>query len=226
MPTASSPPALQGFPKPGSEAAIGLSSGGFSSYWAQPSYQKAAVAAYLSSGAKLPPASRGYNVSGRAYPDISAQATDYCVTPFGCGVAGTSCATPAVSGIFGLLNDLCAPAAARSPPPPRPPPASIGASRHPMCQRQLRRPRLGVLTRLPPTIASTHRRLQNGKSTLGFLNPFIYQNAAAFNDVTTGANSGCGFIEKGWPATAGWDAVTGVGTPNYEKLAAAVAALP
>lgn len=164
-----------GFPKPGSETAIGLSSGGFSSYWAQPTYQKDAVAKYLASSAALPPATRGYNVSGRAYPDISAQATDYCVTPFGCGVAGTSCATPTASGIFGLLNDL---------------------------------------------------RLQGGKATLGFLNPFIYSNAAAFNDVTTGANSGCGFVEKGWPATAGWDAVTGVGTPNYVKLAAAVAALP
>ena len=55
--------------------------------------------------------------------------------------------------------------------------------------------------------------------------PFIYENADAFNDITSGSNSGCSFGD-GWPATKGWDAVTGVGTPNYEKLAKAVAALP
>ena len=47
----------------------------------------------------------------------------------------------------------------------------------------------------------------------------------AFNDVTTGASSGC-FLGPGWPAAPGWDAVTGVGTPNYAKLAKVVAALP
>jgi hypothetical protein len=41
-----------------------------------------------------------------ADPDISAQATNFCVTPFGCGVAGTSCASPTAAGIFALLNDL------------------------------------------------------------------------------------------------------------------------
>merc|ERR1711904_291043 len=99
--------------------------------------------------------SRGYNISGRAYPDISAQATNFCVNPGGCGVAGTSCASPTAAALFSLLNDV---------------------------------------------------RLQNGKSTLGFLNPLIYENAASFNDVTTGSNSGCGFSEGGWPAKQGWDA--------------------
>ena len=54
-----------GFPKPGSETAIGLSSGGFSGYWAQPEYQKSAVAGYLKT-AGLPPVSRGYNTTGRS----------------------------------------------------------------------------------------------------------------------------------------------------------------
>ena len=67
------------WPKPGagSEAAIGLSSGGFSGYWPIPDYQKDAVAAYLKQS-DLPDASM-YNASGRAYPDISAQAIE-CVT--------------------------------------------------------------------------------------------------------------------------------------------------
>ena len=64
-------------------------------------------------------------------------------------------------------------------------------------------------------------RLAANKSTLGFLNPFIYAHAAAFNDCTTGSNLGCLGI-GGFPAIAGWDAVTGVGTPNFEALQQAV----
>ena len=91
-----------GYPSPGSEEGVGLSSGGFSSYWAMPDWQKSAVATYLSTASGLPPTKVGYNTSNRAYPDISAQATDFCVTPFGCSIAGTSCATPTASGVFAL----------------------------------------------------------------------------------------------------------------------------
>lgn len=91
------------------EVAVGLSSGGFSNHYAMPAYQTDAVSAYLNSGSsKLPPASRGYNVTGRAYPDIAAQATDFTVVANGIpnpGVAGTSCASPTASGIIALLND-------------------------------------------------------------------------------------------------------------------------
>ena len=47
---------------------------------------------------------------------------------------------------------------------------------------------------------------------LGYLNPWIYKNAQAWNDITTGSSEGCGIGAKGWPAAVGWDAVTGVGT--------------
>eukprot|EP01062_Namystynia_karyoxenos_P059778 TRINITY_DN511_c0_g1_i1.p2 TRINITY_DN511_c0_g1~~TRINITY_DN511_c0_g1_i1.p2 ORF type:complete len:582 (+),score=200.68 TRINITY_DN511_c0_g1_i1:92-1747(+) len=163
-----------GYPKPGSESAVGLSSGGFSNYWAMPDYQKDAVAAYLRQSGLPSQSQRGYNTTSRAYPDIAAQATLFCVTPFGCANTGTSCASPTAAAVISLLNDL---------------------------------------------------RMQGGKPSLGFLNPFIYQNAAAFNDITTGASSGCS-SSAGWPAKPGWDAVTGVGTPNYAKLAKAVSALP
>ena len=33
-------------------------------------------------------------------------------------------------------------------------------------------------------------------------------------------------VARGYAAVAGWDPVTGLGTPNYEKLAAVVKALP
>jgi hypothetical protein len=59
-------------------------------------------------------------------------------------------------------------------------------------------------------------RLKAGKSALGFLNPFIYQNAAAFNDVTTGCNKASG--PHGFTASKGWDPATGVGTPNFAAL--------
>ncbi|KZP17323.1 subtilisin-like protein, partial [Athelia psychrophila] len=61
--------------------------------------------------------------------------------------------------------------------------------------------------------------LNAGKSPLGFLNPWLYANPGAFNDITTGSNPGCG--TKGFPAAKGWDPVTGLGTPNYVALLAA-----
>jgi len=71
-------------------------------------------------------------------------------------------------------------------------------------------------------------RLQQGKSSLGFLNPLIYQTAAnvpnAFNDATSGFNAGCSI--DGFPAWAGWDSVTGWGSPNYEILSQVVLNLP
>jgi tripeptidyl-peptidase-1 len=58
--------------------------------------------------------------------------------------------------------------------------------------------------------------LSAGKSPLGFLNPWIYANPQAFNDITKGSNPGCG--TQGFPAEVGWDPVTGLGTPNYAAL--------
>ncbi|KAL5115587.1 hypothetical protein ACEQ8H_006563, partial [Pleosporales sp. CAS-2024a] len=59
-------------------------------------------------------------------------------------------------------------------------------------------------------------RLRQGKGPIGFLNPIIYKHPEMFNDVIVGANPGCG--TDGFPASPGWDPVTGHGTPNYEKM--------
>ncbi|KAI0066344.1 subtilisin-like protein [Artomyces pyxidatus] len=60
-----------------------------------------------------------------------------------------------------------------------------------------------------------------GKPVLGFLNPFLYSTgASALNDITSGSNPGCN--TNGFTATAGWDPVTGLGTPNFAKLLTAV----
>ncbi|KAI0737696.1 tripeptidyl peptidase A [Daedaleopsis nitida] len=67
-------------------------------------------------------------------------------------------------------------------------------------------------------------RLEQGLPPLGFLNPLVYAIEAvapqAFNDITTGNNPGCG--TPGFNATKGWDPITGVGTPNFQKLRAIV----
>ena len=70
-------------------------------------------------------------------------------------------------------------------------------------------------------------RFAAGKPAMGFINPFLYANAGpggGFNDVTTGRNCGpeaCGnkASDGGFPATVGWDAATGLGTPNFGNLA-------
>ncbi len=173
------------------ETAATFSSGGFSNFFAQPSYQTAAVEAYLTALGKTNAGK--FNTSGRAFPDVSAQAENVEIIVGGetGTVAGTSCASPIFASVISLLND---------------------------------------------------RLIAAGQPALGFLNPFLYSAAgsAALNDITTGKclplcsskplltwrrcdtgdNPGCG--TNGFPAKAGWDPVTGLGTPNFAKLLTAV----
>ncbi|KAJ7499925.1 family S53 protease-like protein [Mycena latifolia] len=59
-----------------------------------------------------------------------------------------------------------------------------------------------------------------GKSSLGFLNPWLYANPGMFNDVTKGNNPGCG--ADGFEARKEWDpSLLGLGTPNFTKMKAA-----
>ena len=62
-----------------------------------------------------------------------------------------------------------------------------------------------------------NERLQAGKSPVGFINPVLYQQAKALNDIVLGHNSGCG-VREAFRAAEGWDAVTGLGSPDYERL--------
>jgi tripeptidyl-peptidase I len=68
------------------------------------------------------------------------------------------------------------------------------------------------------------QRLQAGKSPLGFLPPLFYKNPQMFNDVTSGSNPGCS--TNGFPAASGWDPVTGLGSPDFQKMSSVVASLP
>jgi len=63
-------------------------------------------------------------------------------------------------------------------------------------------------------------RLNAGKAPLGFANPFFYglatTNPEAFNDLTTGKNTG-GF-STGFSAAKGWDPCSGIGTLKFDVL--------
>lgn len=75
-------------------------------------------------------------------------------------------------------------------------------------------------------------RLKAKKPSLGFLNPLLYSNPTALNDIVLGGSTGCDGHARfhgspngspvipyaSWNATAGWDPVTGLGTPNFPKL--------
>ncbi|TCD64191.1 hypothetical protein EIP91_004467 [Steccherinum ochraceum] len=74
------------------------------------------------------------------------------------------------------------------------------------------------------------RLMSAGRSPMGFLNPFLYSKGRwTFLDVTRGNNpgtnlthitGGCG--TSGFSASPGWDPITGLGTPDFNKLLVAV----
>jgi len=163
----------------GAQSAWDCGGGGFSNYFAQPSWQSSQVSAYFAeaTAAGVLPEARLYNATGRGYPDLAAlggQTNAYCISYKGgtfAGVAGTSASSPVVAGIFALLNNV---------------------------------------------------RLSKGQPSLGWLNPFIYQNGNCFNDVNDGTSNFCYKGYDGFAALNGWDPATGFGTPNYSCLASKV----
>ncbi|KAF7368598.1 Family S53 protease-like protein [Mycena venus] len=71
------------------------------------------------------------------------------------------------------------------------------------------------------------RLVADGKPVLGFLNPWLYGNAGALTDITIGHNSGDACENStfsGFDAAAGWDPLTGLGTPIFDKLLSAAMA--
>ena len=53
-------------------------------------------------------------------------------------------------------------------------------------------------------------------NNIGYITPYLYQNPSFFNDITVGNNATNS--TTGYLSTVGWDAVTGLGTPNGQKI--------
>ncbi|EAW21651.1 S53 family peptidase [Aspergillus fischeri NRRL 181] len=86
------------------EKAISFSSGGFSDRFPRPSYQDSSVQGYLE---QLGSRWNGlYNPSGRGFPDVAAQATNFVVIDHGqtLRVGGTSASAPVFAAIVSRLN--------------------------------------------------------------------------------------------------------------------------
>jgi tripeptidyl-peptidase-1 len=152
-----------------SSGAVSSSGGGFSNVFPAPSYQRKDTRSYKQTEAThLSHFRDRFNMSGRGYPDVSAQAEGYLTMVDGQlrVIRGSSASTPVFASVVTLLNN---------------------------------------------------EREKVGKRRLGFLNPALYSQPHILNDIVTGANEGCG-VNPAFQATCGWDPVTGLGTPNYEKM--------
>jgi kumamolisin len=71
---------------------------------------------------------------------------------------------------------------------------------------------IGGTSAVAPLWAGLIARINSAKgSPVGFINPHLYRGFG-FNDVTSGDNGG-------YAAAIGWDACSGLGTPNGRKIA-------
>lgn len=152
-----------------SETAWNGSNGGFSRFFAEPSYQQT-----------LPASDQAELNHRRGTPDVASSADPgFGLAIYTAGswdvVGGTSAASPLWAGVAAIADQMAG---------------------HP----------------------------------LGFLNARLYKveasssGAKAFDDITTGNNSSTDANVQGYSATTGWDAVTGLGTPNAAVLLPALIA--
>jgi len=73
-----------------------------------------------------------------------------------------------------------------------------------------------------------NERMLAGKSPVGFINPALYIFSSTkrwMSDIRSGYSSGCGF-DDAFGAARGWDAGTGLGSPQYKRLLDMFLALP
>ncbi|MCJ1386330.1 vesicle formation at the endoplasmic reticulum [Xylographa soralifera] len=172
------------------EVAWVAGSGGFSNYFAQPSYQASAVNTYLTK--YLPAATKKYftpytNFTSRGFPDVSAHSLtpDYAVYVNNAASrsGGTSAASPVFAAIIALVND-----------------ARLRAGK----------PALGFLN--PFLYGAGLKGLTDitGGGSVG---------CNGVNGQTGATIPGASIIPyASWNATVGWDPVTGLGTPNFMAL--------
>eukprot|EP01038_Epipyxis_sp_PR26KG_P004236 gene4236-6013_t len=80
------------------------SGGGFSTFYAQPTWQTSAVSSYFTGLSAQP--SAGFNSAGRGYPDLALIGVEYQVVIGGTLISlfGTSCSSPVFAGLISLVN--------------------------------------------------------------------------------------------------------------------------
>jgi kumamolisin len=75
---------------------------------------------------------------------------------------------------------------------------------------------VGGTSAVAPLWAALIARINAAKGApAGFVNPKLYKAAGVCNDITQGNNGS-------FAASKGWDACTGLGSPNGQKVAAAL----
>lgn len=163
--------------------------GGFTLWDTTPSWQLDYVKKYLSSVSELPDP-KFYNSEGRAYPDVS--------------VVGHYCTVVSADGSGEGEWDYADGTSCSAP---------VFA---------------GLVTQL------NYFQQKRGKTKLGYLNPLLYKmydsDKTTFNDIADGNNRctefDCCYDEKkfcctkdfGFLASTGWDPVSGLGSPNIQRI--------
>jgi tripeptidyl-peptidase I len=196
----------------GGTAANFSSAGGFSNYFARPWYQEEAVEEYFRVANPSYPyyeelnvdvnTTQGlYNRIGRGVPDIAANGayfSSYLDAEF-VHFFGSSLASPLWASVITLVG------------------LSFVIRFCCFCLAGY------DVTNL--CLKINEDRLAAGKSAVGFVNPVLYANPGALNDITNGTNLGCE-TEHGFAAAEGWDPATGLGSPNFTKLKDLFLSLP
>lgn len=185
--------------------------GGFSSLFPTPTYQQKAVSGYLQ-GPTGKTVLSGFNASNRAYPDVTFASNNFEVVVGGSLLpmaSGTSAAAPSLAGLFSLVN-------AR--------------------RMENKMPSVGFVN---PTLYATGTEgccndIVNGANMCTQWLPYSKANTcytecinkhphglsglsyAAFSECTNEClDSSC---MAGFPAAAGWDPASGLGSPDFQKL--------
>ncbi|KAH9167584.1 subtilisin-like protein [Lactarius sanguifluus] len=129
-----------------------------------------------------------YNPGGRGFPDVSSQAIGFVFV---------------LRGQFEFASGTSGSA-----------PVRLSSSLHLATSTQLAanaQTVAGIICLLNDYLIS------KGSAPLGFLNPWLYGvGLPGLNDITSGSNPGCN--TDGFPAVAGWDPVTGLGTLDFTRL--------
>ena len=81
---------------------------------------------------------------------------------------------------------------------------------------------IGGTSAVAPLWAALVGILNQGLNThIGFINPLLYRKASnAFHDITSGNNDTVG--RGNYTAGTGWDACTGLGSPDGKKILSAL----